>query len=276
MQSSLQCSTQTTLLTSAAKSFAMKKTLADQVRDFIQYKGDDFTPGKLALEVAKHQRDLPEGERCKRQNIEQLLERDFRTVRYVAALAAAMGTTVETLAAGAFVPNANATTTTQLAPAPAPHEAPSDAPGVPPDLVITEYSAGGAMGHGYALEENPPGHIKAWRVTPEWLRMNVPVYSSLANLCIVTGFGPSMKPRYNPGDPLLCDRGFNKVDSDGVYFFRVDGHGFIKQLQRIPTENGLILRAKSFNPDYDPFDITSKMDFEVFGKILTVWRSEQF
>lgn len=164
----------------------------------------------------------------------------------------------------------------QTAPASAPHEAPSTAPGAPADLVITEYDTGGAMGHGYALEENPPGHIKAWRVTPDWLRMNVPVYSSLANLCIVTGFGPSMKPRYNPGDPLLCDRGFNKVDSDGVYFFRVDGHGFIKQLQRIPTENGLILRAKSFNPDYDPFDITSKMDFEVFGKILTVWRSEQF
>ena len=163
-----------------------------------------------------------------------------------------------------------------IATAPAPHEAPSSTPGATADLVITEYDTGGAMGHGYALEENPPGHIKAWRVTPEWLRMNVPVYSSLANLCIVTGFGPSMKPRYNPGDPLLCDRGFKKVDSDGVYFFRVDGHGFIKQLQRIPTENGLILRAKSFNPDYDPFDITSKMDFEVFGKILTVWRSEQF
>lgn len=174
------------------------------------------------------------------------------------------------------VEHAGVATDISTTPAPAPHEAPSDAEGAPPDLVITEYSTGGAMGHGYALEENPPGHIKAWRVTPEWLRMNVPMYSSLANLCIVTGFGPSMKPRYNPGDPLLCDRGFTKVDSDGVYFFRVDGHGFIKQLQRIPTENGLILRAKSFNPDYDPFDITSKMDFEVFGKILTVWRSEQF
>lgn len=177
---------------------------------------------------------------------------------------------------GSMVPTATLDQQGTLAPAPAPHEAPSGIPGSQPDLVITEYDTGGAMGHGYALEENPPGHIKAWRVTPEWLRMNVPVYSSLANLCIVTGFGPSMKPRYNPGDPLLCDRGFNKVDSDGVYFFRVDGHGFIKQLQRIPTESGLILRAKSFNPDYDPFDITSKMDFEVFGKILTVWRSEQF
>jgi phage repressor protein C with HTH and peptisase S24 domain len=36
-----------------------------------------------------------------------------------------------------------------------------------------------------------------------------------------------------------------------------------------------VLRAKSFNPDYDPFEITQKMDFAVFGKVLTVWRSEQ-
>ena len=85
-----------------------------------------------------------------------------------------------------------------------------------------------------------------------------------------------MKPRYNPGDPLLCDRGVQTVDTDGVFFFRVGRHGFIKQLQRIPTRDGLILRAKSFNQDYDPFDIDEHMDFQVFGKILTAWRSEQF
>ena len=51
--------------------------------------------------------------------------------------------------------------------------------------------------------------------------------------------------------------------------------GYIKQLQRIPTEGGFVIRAKSLNRDYDPFDITAKMDFEVFGKVLTVWRSEQ-
>lgn len=162
------------------------------------------------------------------------------------------------------------------APAPAPHEAPGDGPGAPPDLVIAQYDTGGAMGNGFALEENPPGLIKSWRVDGEWLRLNVPHYSSFHNLCIVTGFGPSMKPRYNPGDPLLCDRGVTEVDSDGVYFFRVDGHGFIKQLQRIPTREGMVLRAKSFNPDYDPFEILPGMDFQVFGKILTVWRSEQF
>ena len=39
--------------------------------------------------------------------------------------------------------------------------------------------------------------------------------------------------------------------------------------------DGVTIRAKSLNRDYDPFDITAKMDFAVFGKILTVWKSEQ-
>lgn len=95
------------------------------------------------------------------------------------------------------------------------------------------------------------------------------------NLCIVNGFGDSMFDIYIPGDPLLVDKGVTSCDFDGVYFFRVGDEGYIKQLQRIPTEDGMIVRAKSLNPTYDPFDITGKMDFEVFGKVLTVWRSEQ-
>lgn len=86
----------------------MKKSLADQVREYIEYRGAGYTPSKLAADVAKLQRDLPEADRCKRQNIEQLLEKGFRTVRYLPALAAAMGTSVEDLVSGAFIPGANA------------------------------------------------------------------------------------------------------------------------------------------------------------------------
>ncbi len=154
-------------------------------------------------------------------------------------------------------------------------EVPGHASDANSDLVIAQYDTGGAMGNGFDLEENPPGFIKSWKVDREWLRLNVKHYTSFNNLCIVTGFGPSMKPKFNPGDPLLCDRGVLTVETDGVFLFRVGRHGFIKQLQRIPTEAGLVLRAKSFNRDYESFDITEKMDFEVFGKILTAWRSEQ-
>jgi len=147
--------------------------------------------------------------------------------------------------------------------------------GLADDITIPQYEAGGAMGDGLILEDKQPGLIKSWHVDHEWLRLNVPHHTGVKNLCIVTGFGPSMKPKYNSGDPLLLDRGVKVVDSDGIYFFRVGKHGFIKQLQRIPTEGGMIIRAKSLNKDYDSFDITAKMDFEVFGKVLTVWRSEQ-
>ena len=280
MQSSLQCTTQTSLQATGAKSFAMKKTLADQVREYIQFMGEDFTPGKLALEVAKRQRDLPEGKRCKRQNIEQLLESDFRTVRYIAALAAAMGTTVETLVAGTFVPSADTTLKARLTPAPAPHEAPSDASGAPPDLVIAEFDAGGGMDTtGRLLLDDQPGIIKSWRVSHDWLRLNVPSHTGIRNLCIVTGFGPSMRPMFNPGDPLLVDTGVKTVTHEGVYFFRVGDEGYIKMIQRVPDPHGdgVMLNIISKNPDFPPYPMSPKNPhFEVLGKVLTVWRSEQY
>lgn len=152
---------------------------------------------------------------------------------------------------------------------------PSESDASPADVVIPQYDTGGAMGHGLVLEDHQPGIIKSWHVDHEWLRLNVRHHTGTKNLCIVTGFGPSMQPKYNPGDPLLVDSGVNVVETEGIYFFRVGKHGFIKQLQRIPTEDGMVIRAKSLNKDYDPFDITERMDFAVFGKVLTVWRSEQ-
>lgn len=144
------------------------------------------------------------------------------------------------------------------------------------DLVIPQFDAGGGMGDGKLLLDDQPGVIKSWHVDNEWLRQNVRQHTGAQNLCIVTGFGPSMRPMFNPGDPLLVDRGVTVCETDAIYFFRIGKHGFIKALQRIPVGNSLVIRAKSKNPDYDPFDITEDMDFAVLGKVLTVWKSEQF
>ena len=147
------------------------------------------------------------------------------------------------------------------------------------DIVIPQFDTGGAMGGGHLLLAEQPGLIKSWRVDQEWVRLNVRQYTSLANLCIVTGFGPSMKPMFNPGDPLLVDLGVKNIDHDAIFFFRIGDEGYIKQLQRIPDPigPGKIIRAKSKNPDYDSFDIhPSNPYFEVIGKVLTVWRSDQF
>ncbi len=131
------------------------------------------------------------------------------------------------------------------------------------------------MGNGLELRDQP-GVIETLRVNQEWLSKNLRNFTSVENLAIVTGFGDSMKPMFNPGDPLIVDVGVRVVEYDSVYFFRVGDEGFIKRLQRIPTEDGLMLRAKSENPSYDTWDITPRMSFEVFGRVLKVWRSEDF
>lgn len=138
---------------------------------------------------------------------------------------------------------------------------------------IKQYDTGGAMGSGLILRDQP-GVIKSWNVSQEWINKNVRSFSAANNLCIVTGFGDSMKPMFNPGDPLLVDMGVMAVEFDSVYFFRVGDEGFVKRLQRVP---GLGIRVLSANRDnYEPWTITSDMDFQVLGRVLKVWKSEDF
>lgn len=146
------------------------------------------------------------------------------------------------------------------------------------ELTIGQFATGGSMGHGFVLQDNPPGLIKSWRVDYDWLRHNAPSHTGIKNLRIVTGFGPSMRPLYNPGDPLLVDTGVRQIDHEGVYFFRVGDEGYIKIMQRIPEFDGpgFFFRVISKNPDYPPYDLSPKNPhFEVLAKVLTVWRSEQ-
>lgn len=142
----------------------------------------------------------------------------------------------------------------------------------PDELLIPEYNTGGAMGSGVLLRDQP-GVIRGWSVNQEWVQKNVKSHTGAQNLCIVTGFGDSMKGMFNPGDPLLVDRGVTVVEYDAVYFFRVDGEGFIKRLQRIPGEG---LRVLSENKKYESWTIKAGMDFEVFGRVLKAWQGEDF
>lgn len=140
------------------------------------------------------------------------------------------------------------------------------------DLIIPQFATGGSMGTGLLLRDQP-GSIQSWHVTHDWVAKNVHNFTSPMNLAIVTGFGDSMRPLYNPGDPLLVDTGVNEVEFDGIYFFRVDDEGFVKRLQRIP---GVGLRAISENKSYESWDIKKGMDFQVFARVLKIWRGDDF
>jgi phage repressor protein C with HTH and peptisase S24 domain len=141
----------------------------------------------------------------------------------------------------------------------------------PSDTVrIPQFDAGGKMGNGLILQDQP-GVIASWQVSQEWIQMNTKRITSAKNLVIVTGFCDSMKPLYNPGDPLLVDAGVKELDHDGTYFFRVGADGFIKKLQRIPGKG---VQAISINTEYDKWTITKDMDFEIFGRVVKAWSGE--
>lgn len=143
----------------------------------------------------------------------------------------------------------------------------------PSDITINQYAdVKGSMGVGILLRDQP-GQITGFTVNSEWMNKNVPSNTGKDNLAIVTGFGDSMRGMFNSGDPLLVDTGIKSLDYDGVYFFRVGNEGFIKRLQRIPGDG---IRAISTNKEYESWTITKDMDFEVFGRVLKVWNSEDF
>lgn len=139
-------------------------------------------------------------------------------------------------------------------------------------IEIPQFDTGGAMGNGLVLRDQP-GVIRSISVSPEWLQKNVRSHTGAQNLRIVTGFGDSMRPLFDPGDPLLVDTGVKYVEIDSVFFFRVGEEGFIKRLQRIP---GVGIRVISANKEYEPWTITKDMDFEVFGHVLRAWKGEYF
>lgn len=141
------------------------------------------------------------------------------------------------------------------------------------EIEIPQYSdLGGSMGAGLLLRDQP-GEIHGWRVTSEWINKNVKNYTAAQNLRIVTGFGDSMRPLYNPGDPLLVDAGVKTVDFDSIYFFRIGDEGFIKRLQRVPGQG---LLAISENKSYRDWVIKPEMDFEVFARVIKVWCGSDF
>lgn len=140
------------------------------------------------------------------------------------------------------------------------------------DICIPQFvGKGGAMGNGLLLDGHA-GKIINWRVNEEWANKNIPQNTGKQNLCIVTGFGDSMRGMFNSGDPIIVDTGINEVKHDGVYFFRVGDEGFIKRLQRIPGDG---IRVISKNKDYESWTIKPEMDFEVLGRVLKVWKSEE-
>lgn len=97
------------------------------------------------------------------------------------------------------------------------------------------------------------------------------------NLYLITGFGDSMRPTFENGDKVIFDASIKRMNCDGLYVFRIDSDLFIKRLQRIPTEHGIVIRALSENKNmYLSFDIPKNTDFEILGKVIQTWVNQKY
>ena len=127
--------------------------------------------------------------------------RDSERSKYASRLAAGLGLTLEQL----LDESADAGSGSGSLVLDSPHQPSTD----DDDLRIPRFDTGGAMGAGVELRDQP-GVIQSLRVSQEWLHRNVRHYTAANKLCVVTGFGDSMRPMFNPGDPLLVDLGVER------------------------------------------------------------------
>ncbi|PKH06429.1 helix-turn-helix transcriptional regulator [Moritella sp. Urea-trap-13] len=134
-------------------------------------------------------------------------------------------------------------------------------------LPFYEISASAGVGLLAEVEERP----KSISFEPNWLRSEVGVCPSNVFLMLVDG--DSMQPTLKNGSMIMVNRDVDNL-SDGVYVMRHDNNLLVKRLQMLP---GGIIRVKSDNTMYDPWEITkSQLDGEELALIgRVVWTGQK-
>ncbi|SEJ95385.1 Phage repressor protein C, contains Cro/C1-type HTH and peptisase s24 domains [Variovorax sp. OK605] len=90
-----------------------------------------------------------------------------------------------------------------------------------------------------------------------------------AHARIVHARGDSMADKINNGDILLVDTATKSLDQDGVYVIQLDGHDYVKVLQRDFSTGGL--QIISYNPAYKPQVLSAEQAAELHISGRVVW-----
>ena len=135
------------------------------------------------------------------------------------------------------------------------------------ELPFYEVSASAGVGLLAEVEERP----KTISFEPYWLRNEIGVCPNNVFLMLVDG--DSMQPTLKNGSMIMVNRDVDNL-SDGVYVMRHDNNLLVKRLQMLP---GGIIRVKSDNTMYDPWEITkSQLDGEELALIgRVVWTGQK-
>lgn len=143
----------------------------------------------------------------------------------------------------------------------------------PDTIVVPQLNLAPSMGTGVVA----PEHIEV----VESIRVHLPRlkrevhFTAPNNLRIITGYGDSMQPTFNDGDPLLIDVGVTDIRVDGVYVLERESELFIKRVQRQPLDG--TLKVISDNKNYESFVVkdAERTQFRICGRVLLAWNSRK-
>lgn len=120
----------------------------------------------------------------------------------------------------------------------------------------------GGMGDG-AVNTDYPEVIRDVDIAEWEVRRRIGFVPKPGRIKLLTGRGPSMRPRIDNGDVVMVDTEVNSFEGDAIYVIVINGETQIKALQM----RGDGLYVVSINPDFPPYPAT---DVHVRGKVLGV------
>jgi phage repressor protein C with HTH and peptisase S24 domain len=85
-----------------------------------------------------------------------------------------------------------------------------------------------------------------------------------AKVRVIEVRGDSMAPTFLNHDRVLVNTG-DTIPDDGIFVLWIDGHRYIKRVQRIPGKGWKI---KSDNKNYEPIELDKNMKVNVEGRVI--------
>tara|TARA_R100001230_G_C5686812_1_gene196649 strand:- start:1946 stop:2695 length:750 start_codon:yes stop_codon:yes gene_type:complete len=138
------------------------------------------------------------------------------------------------------------------------------------ELRITQYDLRAAMGSG----QLPADYLDVLReitIHRSFFESAGVSYTSASKLAVVTGWGQSMEPTINHGDPIFVDCGVTEFVSDGVYLLTWDNLAYIKRVQKVSKTE---LKIISDNRNHDPFVVNAE-DVIFHARAIMVWNGKK-
>lgn len=135
-------------------------------------------------------------------------------------------------------------------------------------VFIPRYNVNAAAGSGAWNEDESPVFAMAFR--KYWIEKYL--QADPKKLSVISVQGDSMEGVLNDKDVILINH--DDIDpKEGIYVLRIDGHLFVKQVQRLPNA---VLEVSSMSPVYKSFTVDLNAlptDFAIIGKVVWYGRT---